>query len=145
DLPRIVGATKPGKQVPMEVWRKGKAVTVQVKVGDMPSAENETPNAQPEEPKVAPVDVLGLKVTAVPDAVRSKQKFEGGVQVADVEEPAATAGLAPGDIVLTINDTDITGPEQYAKVVAKLDKSRAAALLVMRGDQSQWVTVTPGK
>lgn len=145
DLPRIVGATKPGKQVPMEVWRKGKAVTLQVKVGDMPSAENETPNAQPEEPKVAPVDVLGLKVTAVPDAVRSKQKFEGGVQVADVEEPAATAGLAPGDIVLTINDTDITGPEQYAKVVAKLDKSRAAALLVMRGDQSQWVTVTPGK
>lgn len=145
DLPRIVGATKPGTRVPMEVWRKGKAVTVQVKVGDMPSAENETESAEPEAAKPAPVDVLGLKVTAVPEAVRSKQKFSGGVQVAEVEEPAATAGLAPGDIILTVNDTDVTGPEQYAKLVAGLNKSRAAALLVMRGDQSQWVTVTPGK
>jgi serine protease Do len=145
DLPRIVGATKPGTRVPMEVWRKGKAVTVQVKVGDMPAAENETESAEPEAAKPAPVDVLGLKVTAVPEAVRSKQKFSGGVQVAEVEEPAATAGLAPGDIILTVNDTDVTGPEQYAKLVAGLNKSRAAALLVMRGDQSQWVTVTPGK
>ncbi len=145
DLPRIVGATKPGKRVPMEVWRKGKTVTLQVKVGEMPAAENETGTTQPEAPKAAPADILGLRVVEVPDAVRSKLNISGGVQLAEVEDPAATAGLAPGDIILTINDTDITGPDQYAKLVAGLDKSRAAALLVMRGDQSQWVTVTPEK
>ncbi|NYT62210.1 DegQ family serine endoprotease [Alcaligenaceae bacterium] len=145
DLPRIVGATKPGQRVPMEVWRKGKTVTLQVKVGEMPSAENEAGTPQSEAPQSAPVDVLGLKVSKVPDDIRSKQKVTGGVLVTDAEEPAATAGLAAGDIILTVNDTDVTGPEQYAKLVAGLDKSRAAALLVMRGDQSQWVTVTPGK
>ncbi len=145
DLPRIVGATKPGKRVPMEVWRKGKTVTLQVKVGDMPAAETETDTEEPQAPKTAPVDALGLKVSPVTEAVRSKQKITGGVQVTEVQEPAATAGLAPGDIILTVNDTDVTGPDQYAKLVAGLDKSRAAAVLVMRGDQSQWVTITPGK
>ncbi len=145
DLPRIVGATKPGKRVPVEVWRKGKTVTVQVKVGDMPAAESEAASGQPEAPKTAPVDALGLKVTQVSAETRSKQKITGGVQVTEVAEPAATAGLVAGDIILTVNDKDVTDPAQYAKLVAGLDKSRAAALLVMRGDQSQWVTVTPGK
>lgn len=145
DLPRIVGATPPGKRVAMEVWRKGKTVTLQVKVGEMPASESDAETVQPDAPKTAPVDVLGLKVSKVPDDVRDQQKVTGGVQVVEVEEPAAVAGLAPGDIILTVNDTDVTGPDQYAKLVAGLDKSRAAALLVMRGDQSQWVTVTPGK
>lgn len=143
DLPRIVGATKPGKSVAMEVWRKGKTVTLQVKVGEMPSADEETEGAEPEAPKAAPTDSLGLSVSKLPEAV--SKKIKGGVQVTEVEDPAATAGLAAGDIILTVNDADVTSPEQYAKVVAKLDKSRAAALLVMRGDQTQWVTVTPGK
>jgi serine protease Do len=145
DLPRIVGSTKPGNRVPMEVWRKGKSVTLQVKVAEMPAADSEVAQAEPEAPKASPVDALGLKVTEVPEALRAKQEVSGGVQVAEAEGPAAAAGLAPGDIILTVNDTDVTGPDQYAKLVAGLDKSRAAALLVMRGEQSQWVTVMPGK
>lgn len=144
DLPRIVGGTKPGNRVPMEVWRKGKTVTLHVKVGEMPSGDE--PSAeQGEQPKAEAADVLGLKVIEVSDAVREKLDIKGGVQVAQVEEPAATAGLAPGDIIVTINDVDITSPSQYAKVVSGLNKSRAAALLVMRGDQSQWITITPRK
>jgi len=81
----------------------------------------------------------------VPSALREKYQFEGGVQVTEVEGPAAEAGLSQGDIVLTINDTDISSPSQYASVVSKLDKSRPAAVLVMRGEQSQWVTITPRK
>ncbi len=145
DLPRIVGGTKPGNRVPMEVWRKGKAVTLQVKVGEMPSAEAEGAKSEQEAPKATPTDALGLKVAPVSDEVRGKLDVKGGVQVSEVEGVAAAAGLAPGDIILTINDVDITGPDQYAKVVSGLDKSRAAALLVMRGEQTQWVTVTPGK
>src|SRR5690606_26248381 len=145
DLPRIVGATKPGTRVDMDVWRKGKAVTLKVKVGEMPAADDEATPEQSEQPKAMPVDALGLKVSELDAATRSKLDIKGGVQVVEAEEPAATAGLAAGDIIVTINDVDITGPDQYAKVVAGLSKSRAAALLVMRGEQSQWITVTPGK
>src|SRR5690606_41295857 len=124
--------------------RKGRTLRLNVKVGEMPSGDE--PSAeQGEQPKAEAADVLGLKVIEVSDAVREKLDIKGGVQVAQVEEPAATAGLAPGDIIVTINDVDITSPSQYAKVVSGLNKSRAAALLVMRGDQSQWITITPRK
>ena len=36
DLPRIVGETKPGTRADMEVWRKGKKMTLSVKVGEIP-------------------------------------------------------------------------------------------------------------
>ncbi|AEC20226.1 serine protease [Pusillimonas sp. T7-7] len=145
DLPRIVGATKPDSRVDMEVWRKGKAVKLHVKVGEMPGADEETPAGKPEAPQALPVDVLGLKVSKVDEEMRGKLGFKGGVQIVEAEEPAASAGLTEGDVIVTINDVDITDPEQYAKVVSGLDKSRAAALLVVRGEQSQWVTVTPRK
>ncbi|NYT85539.1 Do family serine endopeptidase [Pollutimonas harenae] len=145
DLPRIVGATKPDSRVDMEVWRKGKAVKLRVKVGEMPGAEESAPAEKAEAPQVSPVDALGLKVTKVDEDAHEKLGFKGGVQIAEVEEPAAAAGLTEGDVIVTINDIDITSPNQYAKVVSDLDKSRAAALLVVRGEQSQWVTVTPRK
>ncbi len=145
DLPRIVGATKPDSRVDLEVWRKGKAVELRVKVGEMPSPDAATPDSKSEAPKAIPADALGLKVTEVPEQEREKLGFKGGVQIVEAEEPAATAGLTEGDIIVTINDTDVTDPEQYAKIVSGLDKSRAAALLVVRGEQSQWVTITPKK
>src|SRR5690606_5821598 len=97
DLPRIVGNTKPGTRATMELWRKGRTVKVNVKVGEMPSTDDDTP-ARPSTPEPGPADALGLTVTDVPAALRDKFQFEGGVQVAQVEGPAADAGLSPGDI-----------------------------------------------
>ena len=37
DLPRIVGETKPGTSADLEVWRKGKTITLPVKVGEIPA------------------------------------------------------------------------------------------------------------
>ncbi|NYT65930.1 Do family serine endopeptidase [Alcaligenaceae bacterium] len=146
DLPRIVGSTKPGSTSPMEVWRKGKKVNLKVVVAEIPSEDTGTASTQAtEEHKVAPADALGLKVKSVPEATATELGIKGGVQVVMAEGPAATAGLTEGDIIVTINDVDITGPEQYAKLVSGLATTKAAALLVVRGDQSQWITVTPGK
>src|SRR5690554_2208453 len=116
DLPRLVGSTKPGTRASLELWRKGKSVTVNVKVGEMPAAEDEQGD-RPTPPQAGPADALGLTVTEVPSALREKYQFEGGVQITEAEGPAAEAGLASGDIVLTLNDTDITSPSQYASVV----------------------------
>ncbi len=146
DLPRIVGATKPGASVSMEVWRKGKTESLNVKVGEMQASDaTEQASASSSAPKQTAADALGLKVEAVDPAAAAKLKVEGGVQVVEATGPAADAGLEAGDVIITINDKDIKNPEQYAKIVSGLSKSRAAALLVVRGDQSQWVTITPKK
>ena len=144
DLPRMVGATKPGTKSTLEVWRKGKVVKLNVVIDEMPS--DTSASGKTEKPQEATkTDALGLQVTDIDAETRSKQHISGGVQVASVEEPAASAGLMAGDIILTVNNVDIKDAAHFAKLVADLDKSRASALLVMRGEQSQWVTIVPRK
>src|SRR5690606_35924507 len=144
DLPRIVGDTKPDIRANIEVWRKGKSQTLKVKVGEMPSAA-EAAGAQTPQPKETAADALGLTVADVPEALRNRADIKGGVQVAQSQGPAAAAGIVPGDIILTVNNEDITGASQFAKVVKGLDKDKAAAVLVWRDGQTQWVPVTPAK
>lgn len=145
DLPRIVGETKPGSSASMQVWRRGKSVNLKVAVGEMPSADNAGSAGKPQEPQAAKADALGLKVRSLTEPERTKLNISGGVQVVDVQGEALSAGIAQGDIVLAINNTDITSVDQYAKVVSGLSTDRAAAVLVLRGNQSQWITLTPEK
>jgi len=141
DLPRIVGGTKPGTRTTLDVWRKGQSVKLNVVVDEMPSTTDVA--SAPAQQTPAAADALGLTVVDVPQDVREKQRIRGGVQVERVEPPAASAGILEGDIILAVNNTDVVNAAQFTTVVAGLNKSRAAALLVMRGEQSQWVTVTP--
>ncbi len=39
DLPKFVGTTKPLSEVPVEILRKGKKITLSIKVGEMPNEE----------------------------------------------------------------------------------------------------------
>jgi len=145
DLPRVVGATRPDSGVPMQVWRRGKTVTLNVKVGEMKGADETASKVEPKAPEATAADALGLKVAPLSEEARARGKIKGGVLVTAVDEPAASAGLMPGDVILVVNDTDVTDPEQFARLVSKLPKSQAAALLVLRDGQTQWVPVTPGK
>jgi serine protease Do len=62
-----------------------------------------------------------------------------------VGAPASTAGIVEGDIILAVNDTDITSPDQFAKVVDGRDTSRPVGLMVRSGDQTRWVAVSTAK
>ncbi|CAP42100.1 DegQ family serine endoprotease [Bordetella petrii] len=144
DLPRIVGETKPGTRTEMEVWRRGKTVTLSVKVGELTNTTAASSDNAPVEPEHAG-NALGLRVVDVPADVQRKLGIKGGVQVRAANGAAGAAGLQPGDIVLAVNNTDVTGAEQFNKLVGKLPKGKAAGLLVRRGDQTQWVAVEPEK
>lgn len=144
DLPRIVGETKPGTRADMDVWRKGKKMTLSVKVGEIP-AEKAAAGKKAATPAPEITNALGLGVVDVPADVQKKLRIKGGVQVKVAEGAAAKAGLQEGDIVLALNDTDVTGAKQFAELVGKLDKGRAAGLLVRRGEQTQWVAVPASK
>lgn len=144
DLPRIVGETKPGTRADMEVWRKGKKMTLSVKVGEIP-VDKAVPGKKGATPAPEVTNALGLGVVDVPADVQKKLRIKGGVQVKVAEGAAAKAGLQEGDIVLALNDTDVTGAKQFAELVGKLDKGRAVGLLVRRGEQTQWVAVPASK
>ena len=145
DLPRIVGGTKPGSKVSMNVWRKGAARDVQVTVAEMaqePQAarRGETPPRTP-----APTNALGLTVSDLPAEKLKEIGVRGAVQVDAVDGPAASAGLRQGDLILSVNNIDVTSAKQFNEQVAKLDRKRNVALLVRRGDSTQFVIVRPAE
>jgi len=147
DLPRLVGETKPGTKSSLEVWRKGKTLTLSVVVAQMKmtdkAAEKES---EPEDKKTEKAtEVLGMKVASVPAEQQKKLKIKGGALVNEVSGVAAAADIAAGDIILAVNDTDVTGPEQLAKLVSAADKSKPLGLMVRRGEQTQWIAIRQGK
>jgi len=144
DLPRIVGQIKPGTRADMEVWRRGKEVTLTVKVGEIPStATAASGSSKPEAASAA--NSLGLSVVNVPAELQRELGIKGGVQIRAATGPASSAGLRAGDIVLAVSNTDIEDVKQFEKLVSKLPEGKAVGLLVNRGGQAQWVAVKPSK
>ena len=144
DLPRIVGETKPGTSADLEVWRKDKTITLPVKVGEIPAEKGGGARRARRLPDVT--NALGLGVVDVPAEVQRKLRIKGGVQVKIAEGTAAKAGLQEGDIVLALNDTDVTGAKQFGELVAKLDKgARWACWSVAASRRSGWRCPRPNK
>ena len=145
DLPRLVGETKPGTTSTLEVWRKGKPLTLKVTVAELKADKTAAAAPVPTKAPEPVTTVLGMAVTPVSEEIQKKLRIKGGVQVTSVEAPASKAGVVEGDIILAVNDTDITTPAQFAKVVAGLDQSRPVGLMVRTGEQTRWVAVRTEK
>lgn len=145
DLPRVVGNTKPGERVEMEVWRKGKPVTLMITVGEMPSNE-QVASAQPAAP-AAPSgqSALGLTVVDLTSEEREALKVDNGVKVTDSADAGARAGIAAGDIVLTVGNTDVSDAKQFVSLVDKAGEGKPVGMMVQRNGQAQWVLVRPKK
>ena len=147
DLPRIVGNTKPGTDVTMKVWRRGATLDLKVKVGEMGAdrAANEANEAEAPALASGPTNWLGLAVSELTREQRGELRIKSGVQVEGVgdDSPAGRAGLRPGDVILQLNNQDISSPKQFNDIVTKLDKSKNLVVLVRRGDAAQYVPIKP--
>jgi serine protease Do len=142
DLPRMVGSTKPGAKATVNIWRKGSARDVSVTVVEL---EADKPK-QAEEKKAKPDNTpnsLGLVVSDLSDAQKKELKVENGVLVENVSGAAAAAGIRPGDVIQRLNEVDVNDSKQFGQLVAKLDAKKRAAVLVRRGDSSQFVPLRP--
>ncbi|HEY1611283.1 MAG TPA: DegQ family serine endoprotease [Paraburkholderia sp.] len=144
DLPRMVGDTKPGTKTTVTVWRKGKTQDLPITVVEMQSDKAaKAAQSKAPAPKPRPSNALGLAVSDIPADQQSDSKLHGGVQVDAVEGPAARAGLERGDIVLRVGNVDITSAKQFDAVTSKLDPQKTVAVLVRRGDNTQYVPLKP--
>ena len=98
DLPRAVGAAKPGKVVAAEVLRKGSSKTLNITVGDMPSdpsdvSPNSKPAAKPEPNRI------GLIVKEATPQQKKKLNGKNGLIVIDAQGAVAQAGVRRGDVM----------------------------------------------
>ncbi len=139
DLPRIVGATRPGAKATMQIWRNKSPRDLQVVVGEMQderAARQARRGGKP--PAVAPSQ-YGLTLSDLTDAQRSELKVSGGVLVENVQGAGARAGVRRGDVILAVNNQDVTSVEQFNQMMGQFDKGRIVALLVRRGTNSLYI------
>jgi serine protease Do len=133
DLPPIVGATKVGSRVPVEILRDGRSVTLQILTAELPEeGEMELASGTPSESTTA--NKLGLLVKDLSDEERATLELDDeGVLVEEVEEgPAHEAGVRPGDVILMLNNKKIASREQLGEIADELPSGKAVSILVQR-------------
>ncbi len=144
DLPRIVGNTRPNAKVSAQVWRKGQTKDLSITVAEMePDRLAKAPAKSTPAPAQVASSWLGLSVSDLTDAKRNELKIKGGVLVEAADGPAARAGIRQGDVLISVNNTDVSTAKQFGELVGKLDQSKSLVVLVRRGDGALFIPVRP--
>jgi serine protease Do len=144
DLPRQVGGTAVGSRASVTVWRRGRQLDLPVTIVEL--QEEQAPGAKTAPKKKAPeqsTNALGLQVSDLTPAQKGELKIESGVLVEFADGRAAAAGIQPGDLILQINNAEVSSASQFNGQVAKLDAKKPVALLVRRENVTRYVVIKP--
>ena len=126
-----------GTKITLKLIRNRKPMTMTMSV--MAGASGETPGARQNEDGAA--DRLGLIIHPLSEDERRASGLAVGLMVDGVSGPAASAGIQPGDIILSLNDTLVESQEQVATLEAKAGK--VIAVLIQRHNARSFVSVKP--
>lgn len=141
DLPRIVGNTKPGVKVPVEIWRNGSVKKLTVAVGEMPGDDSST-TIQKQSKSGDATSRLGLALRELSARQKNELGVDNGLLVEEVYDGiASNAGIHPGDIILGFNNQDIKSIRQFNKLLDDAKRGRNIALLIKRGDITTFITI----
>jgi serine protease Do len=144
DLPPLVAMTKPGTRVPVEVLRNGRKLTLQATIGTMPRDRNAQMGSTGPTAKSGTA-ALGLTVQSLDKDTREQLGLKAGegVAISDITGPvAAQAGLQAGDVILMVNQQKIGSVEAFRKATAGLKPGDTVLLLVRRGDQTNFLSLS---
>jgi len=145
ELPRIVGNIKPGTKATLQVFRRGSTREFAVTVAEF-DVERVVARAPETPAKPTPVTTsIGIAVSDLNDAQKRDARTKSGVHVDSVDGPAARAGIRENDIILSLDNVEVTGAKQFEGLLAKLDKTRPVTLLVRQGDVARFVIVRPNR
>jgi serine protease Do len=145
DLPRLVGGTRPGSKATLQIFRRGAAKELSVTVGEF-EPERPSRRAQAEPSGAAPVkSALGITASDLTEAQKRELKVKGGVRVDAVEGVAARAGLREGDVILSMDNAEVTDLRQFATLAARAEKARAVSVLVRRGEWVNYLVIRPNR
>ena len=151
-LPRLVAGHQPGETVQFTLWRRGSYQKLDLTLGKNPEEKDPLPSDThlPDQP-VKTLRDLGLKLGVIDQTARTQYELtdgQRGVLVMRVYEgsPAASRGLAEGNLILQVAQQEVNTPEalQMALDRAREMKKTDILLLVQDKDGLRWVGVPLG-
>jgi len=140
DLPRAVAETPIGREVPIEVMRDGKRISLTVKVARLEEGDRRAAAAA--EPAAAKLGIAARPLT--PELARELSVPNGrGVLVERVEDGsrAQTAGMAPGDVILEVDQRPVASVDALRTALDRHPAGKPLLVLVHREGQSLYLTV----
>lgn len=145
DLPRMVGSTRPGARVTVQIWRKGASRDLTLVVAEIPDEKLAAGSSRAAKPVEKAANRLGLVVSELTAEQKRELKVNGGLVIQEVRSNSARADLRPGDVILALfargESTEIRSVQQFNSLLAQFDKAANVTLLVRRGDVQTFVTV----
>ena len=148
DLPRMVGATKPGTRSALTVFRRGGYKELTVTIAEIEADKPAKRVSDKEEkPKISSAagQALGLAVSDLTDAQKKELKIKGGVKVEAATDGAARAGVREGDVIVQIANVEVANAREFEAALSKLDKSKPVNVLVRRGEWAQYALIRPAR
>jgi len=131
-----------GKEANIEIVRNGKTISFVVKIGEMPTVEEEGSESPKE--KVFSVQT-GLKVESVTTEIAKELELPWvkGLVITEVlpGSRADDMGLQQGDIVLEANRTEVSSIGEWEKIINKLEPGDTLLLLVYRNQHTYYVPI----
>lgn len=152
-LPRLVADTPIGKKVVVVVWRKNNKQALKVKIGELEEELAKKDNDNKPTPKKSKIDknteeIIGLRISALTKEVRKYYKIKGntkGVIITNVDSKsdAKNKGIREGDIITSVNQEDISSPNEVIDIInsAKKKKRKSVLLLVDREGETIFIPV----
>ncbi|HEC92279.1 MAG TPA: PDZ domain-containing protein, partial [Candidatus Atribacteria bacterium] len=130
-----------GEKAKIEVARDGKTISFIVKIGEMPTTEEE--GEFPKE-KVFSIQT-GLRVERVTPEIAKEAglPWVKGLVITEVI-PGSSAddmGLHRGDIILEANRTEVSSIEEWEEVISKLEPGNTLLLLIFRNHHTYYVPI----
>jgi len=132
ELPPLVGVTPVNKVAKIKVVRAGKIKIITVKIGLLPEQPQTAAASTQPPPQVS--NRLGLvAVELTPQQRTQLQLSSQGVVVHSVlNDPARTAGIQPGDVILRIQNNVVRNLAAFDKIVRGLPVGKSISILIER-------------
>ncbi|MFZ2737669.1 MAG: DegQ family serine endoprotease [Burkholderiaceae bacterium] len=145
DLPRVVGAIKPGQKSSLTVFRRGSYKELSVVIGEVePEQLQKRAESPSEKPKLnTAAQSLGLTLSDLTEAQKKELKIKGGVRVDAAVESAAKAGLREGDVILSVANIEVNNIKEFEVSLSKIDKTKVINVLFRRGQWTQYAVIQP--
>ncbi len=157
DLPKMVARSDIGKEVKVEVLRKGAKVVLAVNLGRLEDGEKlakakaKTKSGNGEKAKVT--QVLGMSLSVLTDALREEYKVSEkvtGVMIVDVDQSgvAFEKGVRKGQVIVEVNQEEVLKPSDVKrKIEASREKGRKSVLLLLSDKlgERRFIAVRIGK
>ena len=145
DLRRVVASLKPGAKATVQVLRRGAYKDLTITIAEMADERPRRVGEPESRPPATASATLGLQVSEISEAQRRELKLRSGVRVDATTGAAARAGLREGDLILSVDNVEITGVKQLQALLTKLEKARVINLVVRRDDVVSFVLLKPSR